>query len=211
MSSLIGTADCIHCNKVKSGSYETVNGWLCNECYKKIYYGVRRFRPAGMLSKYYNEYDKLLTDEEIEKAFAEIEEGRRLREESKATLTSPDGKIIIDQDKNLIYLSEDIKTVVNENYISPAHDLSKLSKYYLLFESAILSKTDNAIKYGNIMLEFEDCQIRYEKIPLGKPKGFFNFQRKMYYRKHAKELLMFLAEVTGQPHGKEAVVTFKQH
>lgn len=210
MSSLIGTADCIHCNKVKSGCHETVNGWLCDECYNKIYYGIRRIRPVGVISKHHEEYDRMLSDEEIEKAFGELSEGMRLRSISNADKTSPDGKILIDTENNTIFLSEDVGAANGVLPLPVAYRLSRLSDYFLMFESAVLSKTDSAIKNAYVVLEFDGCQIKYAKIPLGRPKGFFNFQRKMFYRKHSKELMTFLAEVLEKPHKKEITVLFKQ-
>ncbi len=69
--------------------------------------------------------------------------------------------------------------------------------------------TDNAIKSAYFMIEFKDQPLKYERIPLGKPKGFFNFNRRHYYRKKAREYFDIMQDLTGILPKKDQTVVYK--
>lgn len=209
MSEIMGSSDCVYCHKVKSGYRRMAEGWLCNECYGKVFWGIRRFSKWGEKSRHCTEYNKRLTVAELDKCFECLEKGRKLREESTPTLSSEDGALLIDENKKLIYIGENVYSPLDEKYISPAHRLENIEGYFIMYYSEVISWTDNAIKSAYLMIEFKNEPLKYERIPLGKPKGFFNINRRHYYRKRAREYFDIMQSVTGSLPKKDLTVIYK--
>ncbi len=209
MSKIMDSADCVYCRKVKSGYWRMAEGWLCKECYGKIYWGIHSYNKWGEKSRYATEINKRLTAKELEDCFNCLKKGEELRRESTPTVSSQDGSLLIDGDKGLIYVGENVYSPTDEKYTAPAHPVENIAGYYLLYHSEIISPTDNAIKSAYLMIEFKDQPLRYERIPLGKPKGFFNFNRRRNYRKRVREYFDIMQTLTGKGPDRERTVIYK--
>ncbi|MCM1308689.1 MAG: hypothetical protein NC223_08835 [Butyrivibrio sp.] len=205
----MASTDCVYCRKVRSGRKRMAEGWLCNECYGKAFWGIRRFSKQNEKSSHCNEYNKRLTVAELDECFECLRKGKELRAQSTPTLSSSDGALLIDENKGLIYIGENVYSPLDEKYVSPAHRLDNIEGYFIMYYSEVISLTDNAVKSAYLMLEFKNEPLKYERIPLGKPKGFFNVNRRHYYRKRAKEYFDIMQRVTGSPPGKGLTVIYK--
>lgn len=208
MSAIMKSADCVYCYKDKSGYWPMAEGWLCNECYSKIYWGIRNYKKIG-IRNHCVEYNEKLTRKQMEDCFEALESGRKLRDEAGLTLRSSDGLLLIDEDKGLIYIGDKVWNPLDDEYISPAHYIKNIEQYYILYYSEVLSWTDNAIKSAYLMIKFKDEPLRYERIPLGKPKGFFNFGRRRNYRRRAKEYYEIMQNITGMKSAKDQTFVYK--
>lgn len=208
MDGFFGSPDCVHCKKVKSGNIEMKEGWLCDACAEKIHYGISGFKQYNVSGKL-AEYNRLLTNDEIEKCFAELENNVDLVKQCKATKQSEKGNILIDEEKGVIYVARDVRIPIKGEYVPPAHKITDITDYYIMYRSQMISRTDNAIKTAYVVIEFADSALRYELIPLGNPKGFFNFQRRLYYKKASQSEMRFLQEIIGRPPKKPITVVYK--